>query len=139
MTNFLISKGRFLMKSLLKTAVTFGVMFAVLASGNSLVLGFSQSAIAPVNQSASYQIAAASDVVRERAKDEFEDKTSPEARRQLERAVQEPQGKVRRDLNRAEHKAERAVDRAQGKAERGMNRAERAAERAKSQVEDLFD
>lgn len=139
MTNFLISKGHFLLKSLLKTAVTFGVMFAVLASGNSLVLGFSQSAIAPVNQSASYQIAAASDVVRERAKDEFEDKTSPEARRQLEKAVQDPQGKVRRDLNKAQRSAERAVDSAQNKAERGMDRTEQAAERAKSQIKDLFD
>lgn len=139
MTNFLISKGRFLLKSLLKVAVTFGVMLAVLANGNSLVLGFSQSAIAPSNQSASYYIAAASDVVRDRAKDEFEDKTSPEARRQLEKAVQDPQGKIRRDLDRAERKAERAVNRAEGKAERGMNRTERAAERAKSQVKDLFD
>ncbi len=139
MTNFLISKGHFLLKSLLKTAVTFGLMLAVLANGNSLVLGFSQSAIAPSNQSASYQIAAASDVVRERAKDEFEDKTSPEARRQLEKAVQDPQGKIRRDLNRVQQNAERAVDRVENRAERGVDRTEQAAERAKSQIKDLFD
>ena len=101
MTNFLISKGHLLLKSMLKAAVGFGVMLAVFVSGSSFLFAFSQPAIALSNQSPSYQIAAASDVVRERAKDEFEDKTSPEARRQLEKAVQDPQGKIRRDLNRA--------------------------------------
>ncbi len=139
MTNFLISKGHSLLKSLLKATVSFGMMLAVFVSGSIFLLGSSQPAIALSNPTPSYQIAAASDVVRERAKDEFEDKTSPEARQQLEKAIQDPQGKVRHDLNQAQRTAERAFDALEDKAEDGIDNTQRAAERAKDRAGNLFD
>lgn len=133
------------MKSLLKSAINLVLMLAVLVSGSSLLLGFNQPAIALSNSStlssssASYQIASAPEIARERALDEFEDKTSPEARRELEKAVSNPQAKVRRDLNNAQRKVERTADAAQDKAERGINRAKRAAENAADEAESRTD
>lgn len=71
----------------------------------------------------------------ERAKDEFREQASPE----LQRAVQDPQGKVKRDINRVQGKAERDINRVQNKVERDIDRTQEAAEDAKSGILNFFN
>jgi|GEM_PF-3433542 len=111
------------------------VLTVAIATSGLGLFGGGQAQASPLQPVLLVGSDAAAQVELERAKDEFQDKASPA----VQRAVENPQGKVERDIDRAQNKVERDIDRTQNKVERDIDRAEDAAEDAKSGILDFFN
>ena len=118
-----------------KIAVSAALVLVVAIATSGLgLLGSSPAQASPLQPVLLVGSNAAGQIEIERAKNEFKSQTSPE----VQKAIEDPQGKVERDIERTQNKVERDIERTQDKVERDIDRTQDAAEDAKSGILDFF-